>query len=114
MKVVVCGGRDFRERAFAFAELSRLHDLYGFTEVIQGGAKGADSLAYWWAKNKEIPVKTVNAQWEIHGKSAGVIRNFVMADMKPDLVIAFPGGRGTKDMVRIARKRGIKVIEVVL
>lgn len=32
---------------------------------------------------------------------------------KPDVVVAFKGGRGTADMVRRAREAGVKVIEVV-
>jgi hypothetical protein len=31
---------------------------------------------------------------------------------RPDLVVAFPGGRGTADMVRRARAAGISVIEI--
>lgn len=31
---------------------------------------------------------------------------------KPDLVVALPGGRGTADMVRRAKKHGIEVVEV--
>jgi ABC-type sugar transport system substrate-binding protein len=31
---------------------------------------------------------------------------------KPDIVVAFPGGTGTADMVRRARKAGVVVIEV--
>lgn len=33
-------------------------------------------------------------------------------EAKPDLVIAFPGGRGTADMVRRARAAGIEVREI--
>lgn len=45
-----------------------------------------------------------------YGKSAGPIRNQTMLDDgKPDLVLAFPGGRGTADMVAKAEKHGIPV-----
>jgi hypothetical protein len=30
----------------------------------------------------------------------------------PDLVVAFPGGRGTADMVRRANAAGVRVMEV--
>lgn len=112
MKVIVCGGRDFYNTGWLFSDMNRFHELYNFTTVIQGGAPGADHLAYEWAMNKGLHVKTVKAQWNIYGKSAGAIRNKVMADMNPDLVIAFPGGSGTADMVRRAKEKGIKVIEV--
>jgi UDP-N-acetylmuramoylalanine-D-glutamate ligase len=36
----------------------------------------------------------------------------MLAEGKPDLVVAAPGGRGTADMVRRARDAGIEVVEV--
>lgn len=45
-----------------------------------------------------------------NGKAAGPIRNQRMLDEgKPDLVVAFPGGRGTADMVRRAKAAGVPV-----
>jgi hypothetical protein len=39
------------------------------------------------------------------------MRNQAMLDYgKPDLVVAFPGGKGTADMVRRARVAGVKVL----
>lgn len=81
--------------------------------VIQGGANGADLLARRWSEYKGIECLTFHAKWSRHGPSAGPIRNQQMIDEgKPDLVVAFPGGRGTADMVRRARIAGIRVIEV--
>jgi UDP-N-acetylmuramoylalanine-D-glutamate ligase len=60
-----------------------------------------------------IPVETYEADWDTHGKAAGPIRNKRMLDEgKPDLVVAFPGGRGTANMISQARKAGVEVIEV--
>jgi hypothetical protein len=54
------------------------------------------------------------AQWDRYGEAAGPIRNAWMLEFgKPDLVVAFPGGRGTADMISKARKAGIEVCEVV-
>jgi UDP-N-acetylmuramoylalanine-D-glutamate ligase len=52
------------------------------------------------------------AKWDLHGKSAGPIRNQQMLDTGVDLVIAFPGGKGTAHMVSIAKKAGVKVVEI--
>jgi hypothetical protein len=53
------------------------------------------------------------ADWTRHGKAAGPKRNQLMLDKeKPDLVIAFPGGKGTADMVARAKAQGFKVMEV--
>jgi hypothetical protein len=60
-----------------------------------------------------VPVSAHPADWFSHGKAAGPIRNQEMLAMEaPALVVAFPGGRGTADMVRRARKAGVDVLEV--
>jgi hypothetical protein len=37
-----------------------------------------------------------------------------MLEYGPDLVVAFPGGRGTADMVRRAKAAGCEVLEVTV
>ena len=60
-----------------------------------------------------LPCTVFQADWAGLGRKAGPIRNKLMLDEgKPDLVVAFPGGRGTAHMTRIARGAGIEVIEV--
>lgn len=103
MRLLVCGGRDYgvtlSQRKFLYAELDRLKP----SAVIQGGASGADARAREWARYHDIPCVTFEADWRTHGKAAGPIRNQRMIDEgKPDMVLAFPGGRGTADMVRRA------------
>lgn len=109
MRVIVCGGREYKDR-------ERLYDVldgHGIVEVAQGGAPGADTLAFDWAWSRGVPVKAFPADWKAHGRAAGPIRNQRMLDeFKPDAVIAFPGGRGTADMVRRARAAGVHVAEV--
>ena len=106
MKVLVCGGRDYDDQAFVSQTLSS----FVITTIMQGGAEGADTLAQNYALAHFIPLWTFRANWKEHGKAAGPIRNQSMLDYgKPDLVIAFPGGRGTADMVRRAKKAGVLV-----
>lgn len=81
--------------------------------IIHGGARGADSLAAYWAAHSGVPFETYQADWKQHGRGAGPIRNKrMLSEGKPDLVVAFPGGSGTAHMVRIAREAGVKVMEV--
>jgi hypothetical protein len=116
MRVLVTGGRDFRNREWLFAGLDLLNEVSGgITELIEGGASGADCLAANWAIWKKDrtgkPEHTkVPAEWGKHGRSAGYIRNIEMAQMDPDVVLACPGGRGTANMVSVARARGIRVV----
>lgn len=78
--------------------------------VINGGARGADSLGKDWAKQHGIYSVTIDALWNYHGKKAGPHRNQAMIDiMHPDYCIAFPGGVGTADMVKRCRESGITV-----
>jgi hypothetical protein len=81
--------------------------------IIQGGADGADECARIYAGAYSVECITFAADWKKHGKAAGPIRNQKMIDEgKPECVLAFPGGRGTADMVRRAMASGIHVIEV--
>lgn len=122
MRVLVCGGREFDDWDTLYSTLYEVFDngvrpLNEPFTVIEGGAKGADFLARVWAKymSIEYPVsfEEYPADWKSHGKSAGSIRNQQMLDQgKPDLVVAFPGGSGTADMVKRAKNAGVKIMEV--
>jgi hypothetical protein len=113
MRVLVCGGRDYKDKAFLDAKLSALNEETPFFVLIQGGAGGADYFARNWGWDNDIDVMHFKADWNKYGRAAGPIRNQQMLDEgKPDLVLAFPGGRGTAHMIRIAREAGVEVIEV--
>lgn len=83
--------------------------------IIHGGATGADTAADEWAVVNWTGLtefKVTPEEWKHLGRAAGPIRNQRMIDEgKPDLVVAFPGGTGTADMVRRAKRAGIEVIE---
>jgi len=109
VRVLVCGGRDYNDRETVGRVLSNLNPSL----VIEGGATGADRLARLWAARTTTDVDTYEADWRTHGKAAGPIRNQRMLDEgKPDLVVAFPGGRGTADMIRRAEAAGMPVQRV--
>lgn len=109
MKVLVCGGRDFKDWG---AMRAILDNLRGVEEIIHGDARGADELAGRWALFRDVPCREFPAKWERHGRSAGYRRNVEMADTQPDIVIAFPGGKGTAHMVELAHKRGVRVMDL--
>lgn len=106
MKVLVCGGRDFDDMAL----VERTLDALDVTEIIEGGAKGADALAKTWAEARGVTVRTFQPDWKRFGRGAGPKRNQQMLDEgKPDLVLAFPGGSGTENMVRLAGAANVRV-----
>jgi predicted Rossmann-fold nucleotide-binding protein len=113
-RVLICGGREYNDHDALYAALDRLHAEHGFTVVIAGGARGADTLAAQWAEHRGIPTEVYMAEWDRLGRKAGPIRNQRMLDEgKPDLVIAFPGGTGTAGMMALARKAGVPVISQI-
>lgn len=111
MIVIVCGGRDYTDQDHLFKYLIKFHAKHSIDKLIEGGASGADTLARRWAELCHIPFTEIKADWKRHGPRAGPLRNEKMADMLPDAVIAFPGGRGTANMKMIANRRRIKVFD---
>jgi hypothetical protein len=112
-KVLICGGRDFRDTKLFDRQMCGFDNMISIGEIIHGGANGADTMAGCWAEQFNIPVSVYPADWKKHGRKAGPLRNEQMLrEGKPDYVIAFPGGRGTAHMVRIAREAGVIVFEV--
>lgn len=108
-RVLVCGGRDFNDKEAVFRALDKLHSTGRVVLVIHGAAPGADSLAAQWAQEHGIRCTACPADWKTHGKRAGPLRNSHMLTLKPDGVVAFPGGRGTMDMIKQAEAAGVKV-----
>ena len=108
LKVLVCRGRYFLDYASLSSELDQLNakpDL-----VIQGGAMVAERLARGWAKQNGISSHGKPDFWYTYGRQAGPIRNSEMLWLCPDIGVAFPGGRGTADIVRRCLDAGIPVL----
>lgn len=119
---LICGGRNFgdftgdEERVVEAVRF--LAVFYGDKlRVMHGDAKGADRLAGKAAVQFGVPVKSFPADWKTHPKAAGPIRNQQMLDYliwcrskgHSVQVVAFPGGKGTADMVERAEAAGINV-----
>ena len=110
MRVLVCGGRDFADFAMACRTLDELHAETPISVVIHGAARGADTMAESWARSRGVAYERYPADWDRDGRAAGPIRNRrMLVEGKPDLVVAFPGGRGTANMVEQAAKAGVRV-----
>jgi hypothetical protein len=115
VRVLVCGSRSWEDSKYIFTKLDRLNRNLGFDAVIEGCARGADSIAEDWAKSRSIQLNHFPAQWEEFGKAAGPIRNKQMlVEGKPELVIAFhvdlEKSKGTRNMVKLSRRAGIETL----
>lgn len=112
-RVLVCGGRTYNNQAHVNSVLDALHERDVITCIIEGGARGADAAAAKWVASKPIAHETYKDDWHTYGTGAGIRRNRIMlAEGRPDLVVAFPGGAGTRHMLRIARATGVPVMEI--
>lgn len=105
MKILVCGGRHYGDQSKVWEVLNSQQA----TMIIHGGATGADDLAGHYAREQGITEVIFPANWEKFGKIAGLIRNREMLRARPALVVAFPGNRGTENMIMQARTAGIPV-----
>lgn len=113
MRILVCGGRNYTDRERVFRVLDDLHAARGITYLAHGGAKGADRSAEAWAMSRGVAWRRWMADWKTLGKAAGPERNArMLTESRPDMVIAFPGKRGTADMVRKATAAGVPVVRV--
>lgn len=113
MRVLVCGGRDFDDHMLLVKTLLEYQTEKPITCIIHGNARGADTLADRFADLTGIPKEVYPADWDKYNKAAGPIRNAQMiTEGKPDLVIAFPGGKGTANMIKQAKDAGIPVKEI--
>lgn len=111
MRILVCGGREFDDLQLLFDTMEELNlDEKQPITIIAGEAKGADWLARVYAKYCGWEYEGYPADWKAHGKAAGHIRNGrMLLEGKPDLVVAFPGGKGTQNMIQQAEKAGVPV-----
>jgi hypothetical protein len=113
IRVVVCGGREYSRAYVVRTTLDALHkDRGGIKTLVHGDSTGADELADRWAYARGVDRVKYPASWRI-GPKAGPMRNAAMLDeVRPDCVVAFPGGNGTADCVAKAKDRGIEVVVV--
>lgn len=128
MKCIIAGSRElagfdlkenpklYRKHVNIFFKQMKLCPFVDqITEVVSGKARGVDTLGELWAKHVGISVKPFPADWKRYGKAAGPIRNEEMAKYA-DACIAImrPNSRGTLDMVKRAKKKGLQLFVSVI
>ena len=111
MRVIIAGGRDYAPSMRDHRKITAILNELNPTEIVSGWADGADTFGALVGWSKGIPVKAFRADWAMHGRSAGPIRNTAMADYA-DALILLPGGRGTADMERKAKDYGLEIWKV--
>lgn len=109
MLILCAGGRRFFDTMIVNKTMNNLLKEFGSFTIVHGGASGADNIVDHWAREHEIERIVVNADWDQYKHAAGPIRNKQMIEMKPDLVILFPGGKGTANTAFLAIEAKIPV-----
>ena len=110
MNIIIAGSRNFNDYNLLKTSCDNLLTQFTNIEIVSGTARGADKLGERYAREKGYDIKQFPANWDKFGKRAGYLRNDEMAQYA-DMLIAFWDGasKGTKHMIDLANKRGIKV-----
>lgn len=112
MRVLIYGGRDFHDVKTAFGVLDYVLADWadpGELTIVTGLAAGADTIGRYWACLNDHKIEGYAADWVVHGKAAGGIRNQKMLDSGIDYAVEFPGGKGTADMRARLKKAGVPI-----
>jgi len=115
MKVIVAGPRTIED--YEAVQAAILASGFLITELISGRARGVDSLGEDWANSQDPPIPIISypANWELHGRKAGAIRNGIMAYYADALVLVWDGqSSGSADMLKKAKLRKLLIYEVVV
>jgi len=115
VKVIVCGSSRFQDKRQLFEVLDGLHAQTPVTAIINGGARGADLLASQWARERSVALIRYRAAIDLaRGPQAFLDLNArMLSEQRPDLILAFPGGEVSADLIARAQTAGINVLHVL-
>lgn len=115
-KLIVAGGRDFNRYQSVAEEICLLAEnelALCAVSIVSGMARGADRMAWEFARNAGVQCYEFPANWDKHGKAAGHIRNREMAEFADGLLAFWDGqSRGTKNMIETMQRMG-KPVRVI-
>lgn len=111
MNVIIAGSRNMS------VNMAEIHDLlssYHVSSIISGGATGIDSCGEAYARQNNIELLVVPAEWDKFGRKAGPIRNSHMAYLGDLLLLIWDGkSKGSANMKKEMHKLGKPIIEVI-
>ena len=113
MKIVVTGGRGYED----FDMVARVLDSLDPDEVYVGDCPtGVDAITLQWCQVSKVKRQRFKARWTEFGRAAGPRRNREMLNAAVEdevkILVAFPGGKGTKDCTYAATRLDMIVLRV--
>ena len=115
MVLCISGYRNFNDYNIFKQAVDTFIETYGMPDmVIFGECMGTDKLALKYVQEHNITnYKVYNANWAVHGLSAGPIRNKQMITVASHLLAFLSNeSKGTKNAITLAKQRGL-VVEVI-
>lgn len=110
MRCIIAGSREGIEYQDILSAMVECPWSSEITEVVSGKARGVDTMGEQWAKENNIPIKEFPADWNKHGRIAGILRNEDMGRYADALVAIWDGeSKGTKHMIDYSKNKGLKV-----
>lgn len=102
MKLAVVGSRSLNNYSIVSNYLDSVTNL---TQIISGGAKGADKFARIYAKKHNIDLVEFKPDWAKYGKSAGYKRNKKIISACDEVVAFWDGvSKGTTHSFKLAQE----------
>lgn len=110
MKIIVAGSRILTHYDYVCKIIDHYTKNLENFEIVSGCARGVDTLAIKYAKDRNITLHEFPADWDMLGKKAGHLRNAQMANFADALIAIWDGqSRGTKNMIETAKKKGLRI-----
>ncbi len=113
MRTIIAGSRNIP--SLHHVGVAILKSGFHITKVVSGCARGVDQMGEDWAELNGVEVDQYPADWALHGRKAGCMRNVEMADNADALIAVWDGqSRGTAHMIQTAKAKGLKVhVEII-
>ena len=109
MKLMVCGSRSIVDSTFVFEQIDALISEKGINKdeliLVDGGAKGVDTYAAYWANSNNVQIEWFRSDWAHYGRGAGIVRNKLMVEACDFCLILWDGvSKGTKNDIDLCKK----------
>lgn len=112
MRLIVCGGSNYRLTHADRSRLDALHEARGIRAVLSGGAPGAELGGELWAAMRSVPIRRVSiggpSGVEGRGRAGPALEGLDLGALA-DAVVVFPGDVRIQPLLDAARAQGLEI-----